>query len=335
MSGRAIRTFDASRNLPNPAPAGNPALVGSQFRIPEPNRRAGSVHRRRRSGPPATPPDRRVSLRREPLHPRRSGQSGRSRRPHRPDPRRRLRRLGRCRATPRRPPSPSSWRTPRSSRPSTPTRCSTIERGGRPSRSSTAGWPSSPGPSSPIRRTTVGEHDLLVLTGAEPDDRWQAFSAAVVELARRLGVAEWVSLGSIPAAVPHTRPVPIIGTTSEPGRLRGDVRPGPAGILRVPGGGGLRPGDGHGRGRHPGRRLLRPGPALRVRARIPAASVELLSALGRHLGRDPAVGRPGRGGPAVAQPPRHGDLARGDDAHVRRTARGDGRRGAAPVAATT
>ncbi len=73
-----------------------------------------------------------------------------------------------------------------------------------------------------------------MLAGAEPDDRWQAFSAATVELAHRLGVAEWVSLGSIPAAVPHTRPVPIIGTTSEPGRLRGDVQPGPAGILRVP-----------------------------------------------------------------------------------------------------
>ena len=41
-------------------------------------------------------------------------------------------------------------------------------------------------------------------------------------------------MGAIPAAVPHTRSVPILGTTSEAGRLRGDVRPGPAGLLRVP-----------------------------------------------------------------------------------------------------
>ena len=51
----------------------------------------------------------------------------------------------------------------------------------------------------------------------------------------RLGVVEWISLGAIPAAVPHTRDVPILGTTSEPGRLRGDIQPGPAGLLRVPG----------------------------------------------------------------------------------------------------
>ena len=35
-------------------------------------------------------------------------------------------------------------------------------------------------PSLAIRRATVGERDLLVLVGPEPDDRWQAFGAAVV-----------------------------------------------------------------------------------------------------------------------------------------------------------
>ena len=34
--------------------------------------------------------------------------------------------------------------------------------------------------------------------------------------------------------MPHTRPVPIIGTASGPGLLRGDVHPGPDGLLRVP-----------------------------------------------------------------------------------------------------
>jgi predicted ATP-grasp superfamily ATP-dependent carboligase len=85
-----------------------------------------------------------------------------------------------------------------------------------------------------LRHVRIGERDLLVLTGAEPDFRWREFAGSVVEIVERLGVAEWISLGAIPAAVPHTRSVPIMGTESEPGLLKADVRPGPAGILRVP-----------------------------------------------------------------------------------------------------
>ncbi len=85
-----------------------------------------------------------------------------------------------------------------------------------------------------LRRSRIGEKDLLVLTGAEPDFHWREFAAAMVELVARLGVTEWISLGAIPAAVPHTRPVPIIGTESAPGLLRAPVRAGPDGNLRVP-----------------------------------------------------------------------------------------------------
>jgi proteasome assembly chaperone (PAC2) family protein len=85
-----------------------------------------------------------------------------------------------------------------------------------------------------IRRVRLGERDLLVLTGVEPDFRWREFCDAVLDIATRLGVAQWLSLGAIPAAVPHTRSVPIIGTESEAGLLRGSVRPGPDGLLRVP-----------------------------------------------------------------------------------------------------
>jgi hypothetical protein len=85
-----------------------------------------------------------------------------------------------------------------------------------------------------VRRSRIDERDVLVLTGAEPDFRWREFADAVVELIARLGVVEWISLGAIPAAVPHTRPVPIMGTASAPGLLRGDVHQGPEGLLRVP-----------------------------------------------------------------------------------------------------
>ena len=85
-----------------------------------------------------------------------------------------------------------------------------------------------------VRHARIGDRDLLVLAGPEPDYRWRALADAAVTLTKELGIAEWISLGSIPAAVPHTRPVPVLGTESKPGLLRGDVRPGPAGLLRVP-----------------------------------------------------------------------------------------------------
>ncbi|MEA2611701.1 MAG: hypothetical protein QOG32_1427 [Chloroflexota bacterium] len=85
-----------------------------------------------------------------------------------------------------------------------------------------------------LRRTRIDEQDLLVLVGPEPDYRWRAFTADVIELVGRLGVVQWISLGAIPAAVPHTRPVPILGTEAAPGLLRGEIAAGPAGTLRVP-----------------------------------------------------------------------------------------------------
>lgn len=78
------------------------------------------------------------------------------------------------------------------------------------------------------------ERDLLVLTGPEPDYRWQQLAAELTSLGLTLGVRHWLTLGAIPAAVPHTRPVTIFGTASEAGLLRGDVTQGPTGSMRVP-----------------------------------------------------------------------------------------------------
>jgi len=85
-----------------------------------------------------------------------------------------------------------------------------------------------------IRRSTTDGRDLLVFTGPEPDFRWREIGQEVVDLALRLGVVEWMSLGAIPAAVPHTRAVPILATASKQGLLRDDERQGPDGLLRVP-----------------------------------------------------------------------------------------------------
>ncbi|MCK0177547.1 MULTISPECIES: proteasome assembly chaperone family protein [Mycobacteriaceae] len=53
---------------------------------------------------------------------------------------------------------------------------------------------------------TVGT-PFLLLAGMEPDLRWERFITAVRLLAERLDVRQVIGLGTIPMAVPHTRPV--------------------------------------------------------------------------------------------------------------------------------
>jgi len=89
-------------------------------------------------------------------------------------------------------------------------------------------------PAMTIRHRRLGGRDLLVLSGPEPNWNWQRFGREIAELATRLGVAEHVSLGGIPWAAPHTRPVEIVVTASSADRLEhGDGHP--EGRMRVPG----------------------------------------------------------------------------------------------------
>lgn len=85
-----------------------------------------------------------------------------------------------------------------------------------------------------LRAARFGSRDVLIFSGAEPDDRWRQLATDTIELLRRLEVRQWISLGSIPAAVAHTRTVPILGTASRSGLLRGGVSAGPTGLLKVP-----------------------------------------------------------------------------------------------------
>jgi len=49
----------------------------------------------------------------------------------------------------------------------------------------------------------------LLLSGPEPDTHWEAFAQAVREVVEHFGVRLTVALGSVPMAVPHTRPVMV------------------------------------------------------------------------------------------------------------------------------
>jgi hypothetical protein len=89
-------------------------------------------------------------------------------------------------------------------------------------------------PSLTVLHRRFTKRDVLILSGPEPDYRWRELAADLVLLADDLGVTEWLTLGAIPAAVPHTRAVPVLGIQSRPGLLRGGVEPGPAGTMNVP-----------------------------------------------------------------------------------------------------
>jgi proteasome assembly chaperone (PAC2) family protein len=59
------------------------------------------------------------------------------------------------------------------------------------------------------------ERDAILLTGNEPNVRWKAFTRLIVELAQELEVELVVTLGSLLADVPHTRPAPVTGSASD------------------------------------------------------------------------------------------------------------------------
>lgn len=73
---------------------------------------------------------------------------------------------------------------------------------------------------------------FLLLTGPEPDTYWEAFARAVREVVERFGVRLVVSMGSVPMAVPHTRPIAVTPHANNPALLSGESRW--QGELRIP-----------------------------------------------------------------------------------------------------
>jgi proteasome assembly chaperone (PAC2) family protein len=61
-----------------------------------------------------------------------------------------------------------------------------------------------------------GARDAVLLLGTEPSLRWRTFCSHVTGLASELGVELVVTLGSLLADVPHTRPAPVTASASDP-----------------------------------------------------------------------------------------------------------------------
>jgi proteasome assembly chaperone (PAC2) family protein len=80
--------------------------------------------------------------------------------------------------------------------------------------------------------------DALLLIGTEPQLRWRTFCAQVTGVAQQMGCRLVVILGALVAEVPHSRPVPVVGTVSDPALqadlgLRPSTYQGPTGVVGV------------------------------------------------------------------------------------------------------
>src|SRR6266446_2032130 len=59
------------------------------------------------------------------------------------------------------------------------------------------------------------DRDAVLLLGIEPNMRWSRFTNLIADLVADLGVDLVVTLGSLLADVPHTRPSPVTGSGSD------------------------------------------------------------------------------------------------------------------------
>jgi proteasome assembly chaperone (PAC2) family protein len=87
-----------------------------------------------------------------------------------------------------------------------------------------------------------GRDGLLLFCGPEPHQRWRTYTKAFLDVAERCGVRRIVSLGTLLAGVPHTRPVRVTARSSDPaaralleawGIYRRPTYEGPTGISSV------------------------------------------------------------------------------------------------------
>ena len=80
--------------------------------------------------------------------------------------------------------------------------------------------------------------DVILVLGPEPALRWRVFCEQIEGIAEAFGATMAISLGALLADVPHSRPVPLIGTATDESlierfELRRSQYEGPTGIVGV------------------------------------------------------------------------------------------------------
>jgi proteasome assembly chaperone (PAC2) family protein len=96
-------------------------------------------------------------------------------------------------------------------------------------------WPST---QLSVARPPGSQRDVILLRGIEPNMRWRQFCAELLAAADELGAELVVTLGALLADTPHTRPIPVSGTATEPEladrlKLEQSNYEGPTGIVGV------------------------------------------------------------------------------------------------------
>ncbi len=89
-----------------------------------------------------------------------------------------------------------------------------------------------------VCRPPNSDRDIVLMRGIEPNMRWRAFCDEILDVFRELGIHMVVGLGALLADTPHTRPVPVTGSSydSESANkfgLEQSRYEGPTGILGV------------------------------------------------------------------------------------------------------
>jgi len=82
------------------------------------------------------------------------------------------------------------------------------------------------------------DRDVILVRGIEPSMRWRQFCAELLAAIDDLGAQMVVTLGALLADTPHTRPIPVNGTATEPElvdklRVEQPTYEGPTGIVGV------------------------------------------------------------------------------------------------------
>jgi predicted ATP-grasp superfamily ATP-dependent carboligase len=95
------------------------------------------------------------------------------------------------------------------------------------------GWPATR-----VYRAEIAGRALVLALGVEPNLHWPAFCAEILRVATEQGVTTAVTLGALLGDTPHTRPIAITGTASDPRAaarlgLQRSRYEGPTGIVGV------------------------------------------------------------------------------------------------------
>ncbi len=82
------------------------------------------------------------------------------------------------------------------------------------------------------------DRDVILIRGIEPSMRWRQFCTELLAACDELGGELVVTLGALLADTPHTRPIPVTGTATEPElvdrlKLEQSTYEGPTGIVGV------------------------------------------------------------------------------------------------------